>query len=234
MFRFASHLLPAQSELNDYRVIQLDEARLQKPEGIREFRFFLRKLRKSQAAEIVWLSDDFPQMDYVQVEEEKPEQKSGNSKTSKSKAGKSKSGSLDDPVCRASPVGIRSGSHRSGVHCLTYVRSRFHVPDLNYGIYEMNMFAKSNMESGSSERRLKTNSIRRRHWRQNHPTRFRRDRQGDAGVEDLRRRRPRQARQARGPVGRDRGTATDRAACNREGASRHPWARRLNRQARMG
>ena len=96
MFRFASHLLPAQSELNDYRVIQLDEARLQKPEGIREFRFFLRKLRKSQAAEIVWLSDDFPQMDYVQVEEEKPEQKSGNSKTSKSKAGKSKSGSTSN------------------------------------------------------------------------------------------------------------------------------------------
>ncbi len=93
MFRFASHLLPAQSEFNDYRVIQLDEARLQKPEGIREFRFFLRKLRKSQAAEIVWLSDDFPQMDYVQVEEEKPEQKSGNSKTSKSKASKSKSSS---------------------------------------------------------------------------------------------------------------------------------------------
>ncbi len=71
MFRFASYLLPAQSELNDFRVIQLDEARLQKPDGIREFRFFLRKLRKSQAAEIVWLSDDFPQMDYVQVEEER-------------------------------------------------------------------------------------------------------------------------------------------------------------------
>jgi serine/threonine-protein kinase len=84
MFRFASHLLPEQSELNDYRVIQLDEARLQKPEGIREFRFFLRKLRKSQAAEIVWLSDDFPQMDYVQVEEEKPEQQSGKLKASKS------------------------------------------------------------------------------------------------------------------------------------------------------
>ena len=72
MFRFASHLLPAQSESNDFRVIQLDEARLQKPDGIREFRFFLRKLRKSSAAEIVWLSDDFPQMDYVQAEEEKP------------------------------------------------------------------------------------------------------------------------------------------------------------------
>ena len=96
MFRYASHLLPAQSQLNDFRVIQLDEARLQKPEGIREFRFFLRKLRKSQAAQIVWLSDDFPQMDYVQIEEEKPEQKSSNSKTSKSKAGKSKSGSASN------------------------------------------------------------------------------------------------------------------------------------------
>ena len=82
MFRFSSHLLPAQSELNDFRVIQLDEARLQKPDGIREFRFFLRKLRKSQAAEIVWLSDDFPQMDYVQVEEEKPDPKSSKSKAS--------------------------------------------------------------------------------------------------------------------------------------------------------
>ena len=90
MFRFASQLLPAQPALNDFRVIQLDEARLQKPEGIREFRFFLRKLRKSHAAEIVWLSDDFPQMDYVQVEEEKPESKSSKSKTGKSKNSKSK------------------------------------------------------------------------------------------------------------------------------------------------
>lgn len=71
MFRFASYLLPAQSLPNDYRVIQLDEARLQKPEGIREFRFFLRKLRKSQVAETVWLIDDFPQMDYRLAEEEK-------------------------------------------------------------------------------------------------------------------------------------------------------------------
>jgi serine/threonine-protein kinase len=78
MFRFASHLLPVRSEQNDFRVIQLDEARLQKPEGIREFRFFLRKLRKSDAAEIVWLSDDFPQMDYVQIEQE--ESTSQNSK----------------------------------------------------------------------------------------------------------------------------------------------------------
>ncbi len=93
MFRFASHLLPAQSVLNDFRVIQLDEARMQKPEGIREFRFFLRKLRKSQAAEIVWLSDDFPQMDYVQAEEEKPEPKSSKTKTRKSKTSKSKASS---------------------------------------------------------------------------------------------------------------------------------------------
>lgn len=71
MFRFASYLLPAQSQSNDFRVIQLDEARLQKPQGIQEFRYLLRKLRKSHAAEIVWLSDDFPQMDYIPVEVEK-------------------------------------------------------------------------------------------------------------------------------------------------------------------
>jgi len=65
MFRFASYLLPAQPESSDIRVIQIDEARLQKPQGIKEFRSLLRKLRKSKAAEIVWLSDDFPQMDYV-------------------------------------------------------------------------------------------------------------------------------------------------------------------------
>jgi hypothetical protein len=76
MFRFASQLLPVRSEQNDFRVIQLDEARLQKPEGIREFRFFLRKLRKSDAAEIVWLSDDFPQMDYVQIDEDESISKS--------------------------------------------------------------------------------------------------------------------------------------------------------------
>ena len=87
MFRFASYLLPAQTAQNDFRVIQLDEARLQTPDGIREFRFFLRKLRKSQAAEIVWLSDDFPQMDYLPLEEEKPKAKS---RTSKSKRAKDK------------------------------------------------------------------------------------------------------------------------------------------------
>ncbi len=85
MFRFASHLLPAQSPVNNFRVVQLDEARLQEPEGIREFRFFLRKLRKSQAAEIVWLSDDFPQMDFVQVEEEKPVSSKLQSKSKKIK-----------------------------------------------------------------------------------------------------------------------------------------------------
>jgi len=85
MFRFASQLLPVRSEQNDFRVIQLDEARLQKPEGIREFRFFLRKLRKSDAAEIVWLSDDFPQMDYVQIDEQESKSKNIKQASSKSK-----------------------------------------------------------------------------------------------------------------------------------------------------
>ena len=85
MFRLASNLLPALAEQNDFRVIKLDEARLQKPEGIREFRFFLRKLRKSDAAEIVWLSDDFPQMDFVQIEEQASESKNTKQAPSKSK-----------------------------------------------------------------------------------------------------------------------------------------------------
>jgi predicted Ser/Thr protein kinase len=89
MFRFASYLLPAQSQSNNFRVIQLDEARLQKPEGIREFRFFLRKLRKSQAEEIVWLSDDFPQMDYVPVDDGENGKKTAKSKKARSKAVKS-------------------------------------------------------------------------------------------------------------------------------------------------
>ncbi len=80
MFHFASFLLPAQSESNDFRVIQLDEAHMQKPDGIREFRFFLRKLRKSQTAEIVWLSDNFPQMDYVPIEDGKAKQTGKRSK----------------------------------------------------------------------------------------------------------------------------------------------------------
>jgi hypothetical protein len=66
MFSLASNLLPAQTTANDYRVIQLDEARLQKPEGIRELRSLLRKLKKSNPAEILWLSDNFPQMDFAQ------------------------------------------------------------------------------------------------------------------------------------------------------------------------
>ena len=69
---------------NDFRVIQLDEARLQKPEGIREFRFLLRKLRKSDAAEIVWLSDDFPQMDYLQAEDEEKAKDKGKTTARKS------------------------------------------------------------------------------------------------------------------------------------------------------
>jgi hypothetical protein len=70
MFRFASHLLPAQAASKDVQIIKLDDARLQTPQGIREFRFLLRKLRKADAAEIVWLSDDFPQMDYAPLEED--------------------------------------------------------------------------------------------------------------------------------------------------------------------
>ena len=67
MFNLASNLLPARTTSNDFRVIQLDEARLQKPEGIRELRSLLRKLKKSNVAEILWLSDNFPQMDFSQV-----------------------------------------------------------------------------------------------------------------------------------------------------------------------
>ncbi len=50
MFSLASNLLPARTTSNDFRVIQLDEARLQKPEGIRELRSLLRKLKKSNVA----------------------------------------------------------------------------------------------------------------------------------------------------------------------------------------
>ncbi len=67
MFSLASNLLPAQSASNNFRVIQLDEASLQKPEGTRELRSLLRKLKKSKPAEIVWLSDNLPQMDFAQA-----------------------------------------------------------------------------------------------------------------------------------------------------------------------
>ena len=67
MFSLASNLLPTQSGSNEFRVIQLDEARLQKPEGVRELRSLLRKLKKSNPAEILWLSDNFPQMDFAQA-----------------------------------------------------------------------------------------------------------------------------------------------------------------------
>ncbi|RLA13126.1 MAG: hypothetical protein DRQ59_06050 [Gammaproteobacteria bacterium] len=71
MFSIASHLLPEQSAGNNFRVVQLDESRLQQPEGIQEFRSLLRKLKKSGAAQIIWLSDNFPQMDYVRNEKNK-------------------------------------------------------------------------------------------------------------------------------------------------------------------
>jgi len=64
MFRFASYLLPQQKSSNHMRVIQLDEASLQTPQGVKDFRRLLRKLDKSKVAEIVWLTDDFPQMDF--------------------------------------------------------------------------------------------------------------------------------------------------------------------------
>ena len=64
MFHFSSYLLPIQPSTNKFRVIKLDDARLQTPQGIRDFRYLLRQLKKSRASEIVWLSDDFPQMDY--------------------------------------------------------------------------------------------------------------------------------------------------------------------------
>lgn len=71
MYRFSSYLLPVQSPSNNFRVIQLDESRLQTPQGIKELRSLLRKLKKARPAEIVWLSDDFPQMDYSEIENRK-------------------------------------------------------------------------------------------------------------------------------------------------------------------
>jgi tRNA A-37 threonylcarbamoyl transferase component Bud32 len=110
MFRLASHLLPVQSASNEFRVVQLDEARLQKPEGIREFRFFLRKLRKSKAAEIVWLSDDFPQMDYLPIddEEEELDKKAAKSQTKKSKGNKSQSKKSSSPSASPSEAAQQS------------------------------------------------------------------------------------------------------------------------------
>lgn len=68
MFRLSSLLLPAVPADTGYRVVQLDEARLQQPEGIQDLRTLLRKLNSGGAAEVVWLSADFPRMDYVQLE----------------------------------------------------------------------------------------------------------------------------------------------------------------------
>ncbi len=64
MFRISSLLLPEKPAGTDYRVVLLDEARLQQPEGIQDLRFLLRKLKSAGAAEVVWLSADFPRMDY--------------------------------------------------------------------------------------------------------------------------------------------------------------------------
>ncbi len=64
MFRASSLLLPEIPAENNYRIIQLDEGRLQQPDGIQELRALLRKLKKANAAEVVWLSADFPRMDY--------------------------------------------------------------------------------------------------------------------------------------------------------------------------
>ena len=68
MFRVASYLLPVPAGSSALRVIQLEEASLQSPEGVKNFRQLLRKLRKANAAEIVWLTDNFPKMDFVQDE----------------------------------------------------------------------------------------------------------------------------------------------------------------------
>jgi len=70
MFSLSSYLLPVQSSTNKFRVIKLDDARLQTPQGIRDFRYLLRQLKKSSVSEIVWLSDGFPQMDYMPLEED--------------------------------------------------------------------------------------------------------------------------------------------------------------------
>jgi len=95
MFRIASHLLPVPADSNNLRIIQLDEARLQKPEGIKDFRYLLRKLRKSKAAEIVWLTDDYPQLDYVQ-------EKKAAEKKSKSKKNKTTNKSITDSQSKES------------------------------------------------------------------------------------------------------------------------------------
>ncbi|VAW61351.1 Serine/threonine protein kinase PrkC, regulator of stationary phase [hydrothermal vent metagenome] len=66
MFRLSSYLLHVPPLAHNYRVILLDEASLQTPEGIQDLRFLLRKLRKSNATEIVWLTDDIPLMDFAE------------------------------------------------------------------------------------------------------------------------------------------------------------------------
>ncbi|HED33112.1 MAG TPA: serine/threonine protein kinase [Gammaproteobacteria bacterium] len=94
MFRLSSYLLHVAPVRNGFRVVLLDEADLQTPQGIRDLRFLLRKLSKSGAAEIVWLTDDIPQMDYVPKELEgdgatKSARHSDKSKASRKPAGES-------------------------------------------------------------------------------------------------------------------------------------------------
>ncbi len=94
MFRLSSYLLHVAPGRGSFRVVLLDEADLQTPQGIRDLRFLLRKLNRSGAAEIVWLTDDIPQMDYVPGELEensaaKPTRRSDKSKTAKQPADES-------------------------------------------------------------------------------------------------------------------------------------------------
>ncbi len=68
MFRAASLLLPEHAGKTPYQAVLLDEAQLQMPEGIQSLRTLLRSLKKAGASEIVWLSNDFPRMDFQQSE----------------------------------------------------------------------------------------------------------------------------------------------------------------------
>jgi len=68
MFRVASHLIHVEPHADNFRTIKLDEASLHSPEGLRDLRLLLRKMRKSRAAEIIWLTDDIPQVDYIRSE----------------------------------------------------------------------------------------------------------------------------------------------------------------------
>ncbi len=152
MFRLASQLLPAQTAENEFRVIQLDEARLQKPEGIREFRFLLRKLRKSKAAEIVWLSDDFPQMDYVPIDDKDDKSDSKKSKAKKSKVKKDKAkkektkvavDNADDEIQWQPTQGERNKLAWMLEHQRVFLTQYTNVPDQqNYILYDESLLYK--------------------------------------------------------------------------------------------